>query len=78
MESVGRLEESLYCTGSSSRFQGLLYAVQNLLYFVCLQYTSAAAYQVLSPLATKMLCYELCETRCRGHVGVPISRLLIS
>eukprot|EP00438_Fugacium_kawagutii_P012965 Skav229735 [mRNA] locus=scaffold1287:126679:136428:+ [translate_table: standard] len=27
---------------------GLLYAVQNLLYFVCLQYTSAAAYQVLS------------------------------
>lgn len=27
---------------------GLLYAIQNLLYFVCLQYTSAAAYQVLS------------------------------
>ncbi|CAK9045635.1 UDP-N-acetylglucosamine transporter (Golgi UDP-GlcNAc transporter) (Solute carrier family 35 member A3) [Durusdinium trenchii] len=32
---------------------GLLYAVQNLLYFVCLQYTSAAAYQVLSQ--TKMI-----------------------
>ncbi len=30
---------------------GLLYAVQNLLYFVCLQYTSAAAYQVLSAMA---------------------------
>lgn len=27
---------------------GLLYAVQNLLYFACLQYTSAAAYQVMS------------------------------
>jgi len=27
---------------------GLLYAAQNLLYFVCLQYCSAAAYQVLS------------------------------
>jgi len=31
---------------------GLLYAVQNLLYFVCLQYTSAAAYQVLSQTKT--------------------------
>eukprot|EP00437_Effrenium_voratum_P055002 CAMPEP_0181521512 /NCGR_PEP_ID=MMETSP1110-20121109/66878_1 /TAXON_ID=174948 /ORGANISM="Symbiodinium sp., Strain CCMP421" /LENGTH=277 /DNA_ID=CAMNT_0023652063 /DNA_START=352 /DNA_END=1185 /DNA_ORIENTATION=- len=27
---------------------GLLYAAQNLLYFVCLQYISAAAYQILS------------------------------
>lgn len=32
---------------------GLLYAVQNLLYFACLQYTSAAAYQVMSQ--TKMI-----------------------
>ena len=30
---------------------GLLYAVQNLLYFACLQYTSAAAYQVMSSSA---------------------------
>lgn len=39
---------------------GLLYAVQNLLYFVCLQYTSAAAYQVLSAMAGfNMLFFEL-------------------
>ncbi|CAJ1370686.1 unnamed protein product [Effrenium voratum] len=61
-------------------WMGLLYAAQNLLYFVCLQFSSAAAYQVLSQckmIFTAVLMWQMLDKRFSRLQLISLTLLVI-